>query len=383
MCARPRGSCWRGCTKCSLINPLPAMIGEILISDKKSFGPMCTYVGGGAKEAEVLAAHGVRDTSFAHMAEDFDAQRALNPRLGRAVMHVALAWPPEEKAMSNELMLELTRAWMKEMKIDAENTQWSLTRHNNTKHPHGHLIINRVANDGSTISDKKDYDKSVDACRKLEKQYGLVNAKEAGQDTRRAKREELPKREAAKLYVQDSESRHKPPAASVEELFAAMKRDGINAQATYQKGKLQAVVFEYQGHYFKGSELGRECSGNNLAKTIDAQRDSVLAQRAAVGAATQRVGQINAGLKAFLQPYGARKQANEKAAQQAQVQKQADEKAEREAKERQLEPAEKATKQVTPSVEKVEKPENPDLDYRLRPGYKKPPTIQKDNGLEM
>ena len=67
---------------------------------------MCAYVGGEAKEAEVLAAHGVRDTSFAHMAEDFDAQRALNPRLGRAVMHVALAWPPEEKEkMSNALML--------------------------------------------------------------------------------------------------------------------------------------------------------------------------------------------------------------------------------------------------------------------------------------
>ena len=269
------------------------------------------------------------------------------------------------------------------MGIDPENTQWSLTRHNNTKHPHGHLVINRVNNDGATISDQKNYDKSVEVCRKLEKQHGLVNAKEAGQDTLRAKREQLPARDAAVLHIKDSESRHKPHAASVEELLAAMKRDGINAQPTYQGGKLQAVVFEYQGHFVKGSELGRECSGNNLAKTIDAQRDGVLAERAAVSAAAQRVGQVNAGLKAFLQPYGVRKQANEKATQQAQVQKQADEKAEREAKERQPEPSEKAAKQVTPSVEKVEKPENPDLDYRLRPGYKKPPTIQKDNGLEM
>jgi hypothetical protein len=46
-------------------------------------------------------------------------------------MHVALAWAPEEKGMSNELMLELTRAWMKEMKIDPENTQWSLEREDN------------------------------------------------------------------------------------------------------------------------------------------------------------------------------------------------------------------------------------------------------------
>lgn len=362
------------------------MIGEILISKSKSFGPMCAYVAGDAKEAEVLATHGVRDTSAAHMAEDFDAQKALNPKLGRAVMHVALAWPPEEKAMSNELMLKLTLAWMKGMNIDSENTQWSLTRHNNTKHPHGHLVINRVDNDGATISDQKNYDKSVEVCRKLEKQYGLVNAKEAGQDTLRAKREQLPERDAAVLHMKDSESRHKPHAASVEELLAAMKRDGINSQPTYQSGKLQAVVFDYQGHFVKGSELGRECSGNNLAKTIEAQRDSVLAERAAVSSAAQRVGQVSAGLKAFLKPYGAQKQANEKAAQQAQVQKQADEKAGRAVKERQPEPAEKAAKQVTPpveKVEKVEKPENPDLDYRLRPGYEKLPTIEKDNDREM
>ena len=356
------------------------MIGEILISKSKSFGPMCDYVGGDAKEAEVLATRGVRDTSFAHMAEDFDAQRALNPRLGRAVMHVALAWPPEEKAMSNELMLKLTLAWMKGMNIDPENTQWSLTRHNNTKHPHGHLVLNRVDNDGATISDQKNYDKSVEVCRKLEKQYGLVNAKEAGQDTRRAEPEKLKAREVFKLYVQDSESRQKPLAAFPEEMLAAMKADGIKSQATYgPDGKLRTVVYEYQGHHFKGSELGRECSGGNVAKTIDAQRDSVLAQRAAVRAAAQQVGQVRAGLKAFLQPYGAQKQAAEKVTQQAQVPKQADEKAEREAPQRQQE---QATKQAAPPVEKIEKPENPDLDYRLRPGYK-PPTIQKDDGYEM
>ncbi len=362
------------------------MIGDILISDNPSFGHICAYVAGETKKAEVLATHGVRDTSWADMAQDFDVQKADNPKLTRAVMHVALAWSPQDQAISNELMVELTRAWMMGMNIDPENTQWSLTRHNNTKHPHGHLIINRVDNDGRTIPDNKNYDKSVAVCRKLEKLHGLVNAKEAGQDTRRAKREELPEREVAKLYVQDSESRHKPYSAYDYELLAAMKGDGINAQTKYQSGKLQAVVFEYKGHYFKGSELGRECSGNNLAKTIDAQRDSVLTERAAVSAAAQRVGQVSAGLKAFLQPYGAQKQAKEKAAQQAHVQKQADEKPERKAKERQPEPAEKAAQQVTPpveKVEKVEKPENPDLDYRLRPGYKKPPTIQKDNGREM
>lgn len=367
------------------------MIGEILISDNPSFGHICAYVAGETKKAEVLATHGVRDTSWADMAEDFDVQKADNPKLTRAVMHVALAWSPEDKTMSNELMVELSRAWMTEMKIDPENTQWSLTRHNNTKHPHGHLVINRVANDGRSIPDNKNYDKSVTVCRKLEKQYGLVNAKEAGQDTRRAKREKLPEREVAKLYVQDSESRHKPHAASVEELLAAMKGDGINAQTRYQGGELQAVVFEYQGHYFKGSELGRECSGNNLAKTIDAQRESVLAQRAAVSAAAQQFGQSGAGLEAFFAAFGAQANAAEKADRDALAQKQAQKQAQKEADEKADRDA-LAQKQADEKVERdalAQKQAEKDakqaaLDPRLRSGYvKAPPPIQKDNGLSI
>lgn len=360
------------------------MVGDILITDNPAFDHICAYVAGETKKAEVLATHGVRDTSWADMAEDFNVQKADNPKLTRAVMHVALAWSPQDQAISNELMVELTRAWMIGMKIDPDNTQWSLTRHNNTKHPHGHLVINRVGNDGRTIPDNKDYEKSVTVCRKLEEKYGLVKAKEAGLDTRRAKREELPERDAAKLHVQDSESRHKPLAAYEHELLSAMKQDGIKSEATYgPDGKLRTVVYEYQGHYFKGSELGRECSGNNVAKTIDAQRESVLAERAALNAAVEQAGQSGTGLEAFFAAIGAQANAAEKAERDASARQQVNEKTQHEVKEQLQEPAEKAVKQTTPPVEKIEKPENPDLDCRLRPGYKKPPTIEEDFSIDI
>jgi hypothetical protein len=38
------------------------------------------------------------------------------------------------------------------------------------------LIVSRVDNDGATISDQHNYRKSMEACRTLEKQYGLVSA---------------------------------------------------------------------------------------------------------------------------------------------------------------------------------------------------------------
>lgn len=290
------------------------MIGKVKIG--KSFGGICRYVFGEEKNSLVLVSEGVRGDSAAHMAADFNVQRELNPNLGRAVMHVALAWPAEEKEqLSNEQMRELARAYLKEMKIEADNTQWALVRHQDQDHPHAHLIVNRVDNDGATISDQHNYRNSLAACRKLEKQYGLVSAQQVSQDNRRAVREQLPARAAAKLYVQDALSRHLPHATSPEELTEALQRDGIGVQATYQRGKLQAVVFEHEGLHLKGSEVGRSYSGNNLAKTLEAQREQVQQQRAAVSAAGQQYGQhqLELELEAFGREYAAQQQAREQA----------------------------------------------------------------------
>jgi hypothetical protein len=293
------------------------MIGKVKIG--KSFSGICRYVFEEDKQAEVLAAEGVRTDSAARMAADFNAQRELNPALGRAVMHVALAWPPGEE-LGNDQVTELARAYLKEMKVDANNTQWALVRHKDQAHPHAHLIVNRVDNDGVTVSDQHNYRNSLDACRKLEKQYGLVSAQEVSQDNRRAQREELPARAAAKLYVQDALSRHLPHATSTEELTEALQRDGIGVQTTYQKGQLQAVVFEHEGQHLKGSELSRAYSGNHLAKTIQAQRDQVQQQRAELSTAGEQYGQhrLALELEAFGREYAAQKQQAEKAQQQAQ-----------------------------------------------------------------
>jgi hypothetical protein len=170
------------------------------------------------------------------------------------------------------------------------------------------------------VSDQHNYRHSLEACRQLEKQYGLVSAQEVSQDNRRAVREQLPERAAAKLYVQDALSRHLPHATSAEELTEAMRRDGIGVQATYQKERLQAVVFEYEGQHLKGSELGRAYSGNNLAKTIEAQQEQVQQQRTELSTAGQQYGQhrLELDLEAFGREYAAQKQQAEKAEKQAQ-----------------------------------------------------------------
>ena len=169
-------------------------------------------------------------------------------------------------------------------------------------------------------------------------------------------------------------SRHVDHVAWPEELLAAMKRDGINSQAKYQGGKLQAVTFEYQGQFIKGSDLGRECSGNNLTKKIDAQRDTVLASRVAVELVGAPGIQLGAELESFGQQVGAQLQANdkaekqeleqkrrqeeqtkreaeEKAAQREAAQKQADEKAEKQALEQRQRELSRGIQRPTPTIE--------------------------------
>lgn len=107
------------------------MIGKIIIGN--NFGNLCRYAlddQDNTKRPVVLAASGVRSWSAQIMEEDFTDQQLLRPGLGRAVMHVALAWPPEEtQQLSNDAMVHLALEYMDYMKIDPATTQWSLIRH--------------------------------------------------------------------------------------------------------------------------------------------------------------------------------------------------------------------------------------------------------------
>ena len=110
----------------------------------KTFPGLVKYAMQECKEARVLGAEGVRSNSVAHMAADFDFQRDKRPRLGNAVLHVAISLPKEEtegktREQVGEMLRQSAAAWRKEMKI--ENTQWALIQHFDREHSHAHLII--------------------------------------------------------------------------------------------------------------------------------------------------------------------------------------------------------------------------------------------------
>ena len=59
-------------------------------------------------------------------------------------------------------------------KMGYENTQSLIVRHSDRQHPHLHICINRIGNDGKTISDRNEKYRSTKICRELTDRYGLT-----------------------------------------------------------------------------------------------------------------------------------------------------------------------------------------------------------------
>jgi len=248
-----------------------------------SFDRLCAYVTQQAgKQAEVLAANGVRVSSAGEMAADFELQRSTRPGLEQAVEHISLAWPPgETEKLTNEVMTRAAMLFMEKRGIDPAQTQWVLARHYDEDHPHCHLLLNRVTDTGGVVPDKFSHLRSAEACRKVEKEMGFVDAAKLGAAKTLAQAEqaepqvrEVVDRLRMKALVAKALERHLPTVTTMDGLQEALATEGISLKTTLQKGKLQGVVFTAEAYpelHMKGSEVGRQYSGGQLRETLEEQ----------------------------------------------------------------------------------------------------------------
>ena len=248
-----------------------------------SFDRLCAYVTQQAgKQAEVLAANGVRVSSAGEMAADFELQRSLRPGIEQAVEHISLAWPPgETEKLTNEVMTRAAMLFMEKRGIDPAQTQWVLARHYDEDHPHCHLLLNRVTDTRGVVPDKFSHLRSAEACRKVEKEMGFVDAAKLGAAKTLAQAEQaesqvqdVVERLRMKALVAKALEKHLPTVTTVAGLQEALAPEGINLKTTLQKEKLQGVVFTveaYPGLHMKGSEVARQYSGGQLRETLEEQ----------------------------------------------------------------------------------------------------------------
>ena len=234
------------------------MIGKIVKG--RSFKGCISYVLAD-KEAKVLVSEGVLEVDTKSIINSFYMQSLLNPKLSKCVGHIPLAFSPDDKErMTDHFMERLAKEYMKLMGI--ENTQYIIVRHNNTSHPHCHIVFNRVDNDGKTISDKNDQYRNEKVCKQLKDKYNLTY----GKGKENVNVQKLKGAEQTKYEIYHAIKDALPKATSWKQFEETLKQQGvaIEYKRKGQTNEMQGISFKKGEHSFKGSEIDRKFSYSKL-----------------------------------------------------------------------------------------------------------------------
>lgn len=240
------------------------MIGKIVTG--KSFVGAVEYILRKEK-ARLLESDGVDTESIRSIIDDFNFQRKARREIAKVVGHISLSFHRNDApTLTDDRMRELAGAYMECMGI--ADTQYIVARHNDTEHPHLHIIYNRVKYDRTLVADKNERRRNVKVCKQLKRRYGLTfsNGK---QDI---KTERLHGADKVRQEVFDAITRILPKCDRIADLSAKLKRQGIGMQFVHRgndpKKAVQGVTFTKDGLTFKGSQVDRKFSYAGLSKTI-------------------------------------------------------------------------------------------------------------------
>ena len=124
-------------------------------------------------QVKVLQANGVRSSLPNDIAHDFNLQASMCPNVYKPVCHTILSFSAHDsERLTDATMVKIANEYLHEMGYS--DTQSLIVRHSDRQHPHLHICINRIGNDGKTISDRNEKYRSTKICRELTERYGLT-----------------------------------------------------------------------------------------------------------------------------------------------------------------------------------------------------------------
>lgn len=243
------------------------MIGKTSIG--RSFKGCCAYnmqkveMGKG----EILMSQGVRDYERGAMVADFVRQASMNPDLSRSVWHTAVSFDPKDEARLQadpQLMQKVASDYLRGMGLD--QSQYVVIRHRDTAHAHFHIVANRVANDGQTVSDSHNFSRSEKLLRQIEQQYQLTPMKEQAQ---RLRVENLPDRDRSRIEIRDQVRESLSRSTSGQELREDLARYHIAMIVNQNKaGQSRGYTFEQVKAQENGEETHIAFKGSKLHQNL-------------------------------------------------------------------------------------------------------------------
>jgi len=162
-------------------------------------------------------------------------------------------------------MVEIAKKWMEQMGI--RNTQYIIARHHDTKHPHCHLVFNRIDNDGNLISDSNERIRNTKVCRTLTKQYGLYFAPK---NSKARNKSRLRPYQLRKYNLRSATLDALAVSRSWRDFFRILKSQGIDLRFNHAENsdKIRGISFCQNEYSIAGSKLDRDLSFNRLCVTL-------------------------------------------------------------------------------------------------------------------
>ena len=211
--------------------------------------------------SQLLYADGVRLKDKESIIQSFAVQQKLNLKIAKPVAHISLDFSVQDKnRLTDQFMAGMALEYMK--KMGYKDTQYIIARHHDTDHPHIHLVINRIDNNGKRISDQNERLRNVKICMELTKENSLYIA--SGKENVKEHRLKEPDKTKYEIYhaLQSAIS----ICRSWQELKTELLKSGITTELRNNGGtdKIQGVRFGKNGYEFNGSKIDRAYSYSKI-----------------------------------------------------------------------------------------------------------------------
>lgn len=203
--------------------------------------------------------------------KEFNLVRQLKPNLAKVVYHTSLNLPYTDK-LTDEEFSNLARDYLAAMGFN--DNQYIVYKHTDQEHAHIHIVANRVKFSGEVVSDSQDYKRSEAIVRKLEVKYNLTqfiakqesNVLSKGEIEKCLRTSKVPERLELQNIIFDILHQK----INLEAFINKLKQKEINVKLNKSNtGIISGISFEFKSIYYKGSDVHKKLSWNNIKNKIE------------------------------------------------------------------------------------------------------------------
>ena len=217
-------------------------------------------------KAMVLASNNIGFTDQNLCVREFALQASMRPNVQKPVCHTILSFSSSDtERLTDDVMVKIANEYLEKMGYG--DTQSLIVRHSDRHHPHLHICINRIGNNGKTISDRNEKYRSTKICRELTERYGLT----IGEGKQEVNRSRLRGEDKLRYDIFDTIKSILPQSQTWKDFVAGLAQQGITTRFK-TKGNtdvVQGITFEKDGCSFSGSKIDRSCSFSRLNAALE------------------------------------------------------------------------------------------------------------------